>query len=73
MKTSFLDIVDAKFRKKIVPGDTLKVTAKLESLSKGIAKGNAKGFVDNEFACSASFIIAIPDVLNLYVPKFKKI
>lgn len=63
-KTNFVSINNFKFKRKIVPGDTLVVEATLDSLKRGIAKGRAEGFVDGEFACSAEFVVSIPDILN---------
>ncbi|MFT5337234.1 MAG: 3-hydroxyacyl-[acyl-carrier-protein] dehydratase [Luteibaculaceae bacterium] len=69
MKTSFVSVDNVKFRKKIVPGDQLKVKAYLSSFKRGIAKGYAESFVDGSDACRADFIIAIPDVLSAFKPK----
>jgi 3-hydroxyacyl-[acyl-carrier-protein] dehydratase len=71
LKTNFLDLESAKFRKKIVPGDTLKIISKLDSLEKGLATGTSEGYVEKELACSASFIVTIPEIFNKYLPKNK--
>lgn len=34
-----------------------------------MAKGNAESFVNNDEACSAEFIIIVPDVFNNFKPK----
>jgi len=68
-KTSFLNINNVKFKRKLVPGDRLDIYAKLDSLRRGIAKGHAESFVEKELACSADFIVAIPDILNSFKPK----
>jgi 3-hydroxyacyl-[acyl-carrier-protein] dehydratase len=52
----------------IVPGDTLHINAHLESFKRGIAKGFAESFVNNEPACRADFIVSIPDILNTFKP-----
>ena len=67
-KTNFVSIDNVKFRKMIVPGDTLHINAHLESFKRGIAKGFAESFVNNEPACRADFIVSIPDILNTYKP-----
>jgi len=68
-KTNFYNISEAKFRRKIVPGDVLTIYAKLKSLSRGIAQGTAEGFVGKEFACSGNFIVTIPLVFEKFLPK----
>jgi 3-hydroxyacyl-[acyl-carrier-protein] dehydratase len=68
-KTNFFDLDNAKFRKKIIPGDTLIIKAKLDSFKRGIAKGSAEGYIDNELACSAEFIVTMPAIFDKYIPK----
>ena len=68
-KTNFVSIDKAKFNKKIVPGDTLTINAFLKSFKRGMAKGNAESFVNNDAACSAEFIIIVPDLFNNFKPK----
>lgn len=70
-KTNFVSINNVKFKRKIVPGDTLIVDATLDSLKRGIAKGRAEGYVDGEFACSAEFVVTIPDVFKSFMPPNK--
>ncbi len=69
LKTNFVSINDTQFRRKIIPGDTLTIKATLDSCKRGVAKGSATGFVGEEHACSADFIVSIPDVLNKFKPK----
>jgi len=69
MKTNFFEANNAKFRRKIVPGETLEINAILNYFKRGLAKGYAEGFVNNEFTCSADFVITVPDVFNKYIPK----
>lgn len=59
----------AQFKKKIVPGDKLEIEAELFSYSRGLAKGKAVGYLNSEFACSAELTVAIPDIMNSFVPK----
>ena len=68
-KTGFISIENARFRRKLIPGDKLSMEADLESYRRGIAKGISKGYVDNELACETKLVIAIPDVLNEFSPK----
>ena len=67
-KTNFVSIDKVKFKRKIIPGEKLIVHAKLDSFKRGIAKGSAEGFVDEQLACKADFIVALPDVLNSFKP-----
>ena len=68
-KTNFFDADNAKFRRKIVPGETLEIKAVLKEFKKGLAKGYAEGYVKGEFACSAEFVITVPDIFNKFLPK----
>lgn len=66
-KTAFIN-VNSSFKKKIIPGDVLEIEAKLKSYRRGLAKGTAFGTIKGEIACSADFIIAIPDVMKQFTP-----
>lgn len=68
-KTNFLGINNVKFKRKIVPGETLIIHAKLNSFRRGIATGSANSFVGDQLACSADFVVAVPDVLDQFKPK----
>lgn len=68
-KTNFLTINNVKFKRKIVPGDTLIIEANLDSFRRGIASGSAVSFVGDEPACSADFVVAVPDILDSFKPK----
>ena len=63
------EINNVKFKKMVIPGDLLKIYAKLLSLKRGIAKGTAEGFVDGDLVCKAEFIVCLPDVLSNLKPK----
>ena len=67
-KTSFVSLEGAKFKRKIIPGETLNIYAKLEYFKRGIAKGFAESDVNGEPALSASFMIAVPDILAKFLP-----
>lgn len=69
MKTNFVSINNIQFRRKIVPGDVLRVEASLKSFKRGIAMGRAESFVDSHPACSAEFVVAVPAVLDRFKPK----
>lgn len=70
-KTNFLDIKNAKFRKKVVPGDTMIINSELQSFKRGIAVGNATSFVNNDLTCSAEFVVSLPNSFDKFVPKNK--
>ena len=71
MKTNFVSINNAYFKRKIIPGERLEIRATLDSFKRGIAKGSAESFVGEEIACSADFLITRPDVLENFKPKKK--
>ena len=67
-RTNFLDISDAKFRRKVVPGDKLHLFY-LSSFKRGVARGRSDGFIGDEFACSGEFLVCIPEVMTVYRPQ----
>jgi len=73
MKTSFSSLDKMIFKRQIVPGERLDIEATLTSFKRGIAKGYAKSYVAGEFACSAEFVITIPEVLKQFKPKINPI
>ena len=71
-KTDFVSIENAKFKRKIIPGERLDITAELTSYRRGLAKGSSRGYVGDELACSLELVIVVPDVLNQFIPQGKK-
>jgi 3-hydroxyacyl-[acyl-carrier-protein] dehydratase len=71
MKTNFVSINNVRYKRKVVPGDVLRVEADLKSFKRGIATGSAASFVDGEPACSADFVVAVPAILERFKPKPK--
>jgi 3-hydroxyacyl-[acyl-carrier-protein] dehydratase len=71
MKTNFVSINNAYFKRKIIPGERLEIIATLDSFKRGIAKGSAESFIGDEIACSADFLITLPDVLESFKPRKK--
>jgi 3-hydroxyacyl-[acyl-carrier-protein] dehydratase len=69
MKTNFASITNTKFKRKIVPGDVLIIEATLTSFKRGIATGFAKSTVDGEPACSAEFVVTVPEVFEKFKPR----
>ena len=57
------------FRKEVLPGDRLDIKAELISWKRGIAKGKAVCYVENEQVSNADMIITIPEILKSYLPK----
>ncbi|MGL5021118.1 MAG: 3-hydroxyacyl-ACP dehydratase FabZ, partial [Mycoplasmatales bacterium] len=55
----FGGIKEAKFRKQVTPGDTLKMEVELTKVRGRIGIGEAKAFVDDELACSATLTFFI--------------
>ena len=70
-KTGFVSIENARFKKKIIPGDRLDIQATLKSYRRGLARGTSVGYVNGEMACGAELFIAVPDVLNQFTPAGK--
>ena len=58
-------------KRKIVPGDTLVLNAKLERFSRGIAKGFVESFVSGEPAVSFEVTAVLVDELDKFKPKSK--
>ncbi len=71
-KTGFIAVRDARFRKKIIPGDRLDIEAKLNSFRRGLAKGQVNGFIKGELAVSVNLEVAIPDIMNQFIPEKNK-
>lgn len=68
-KTGFVAVKNARFKKKIIPGDKLEIDAVLESFKRGFAKGKAVGYVSDEVACMIELEIVIPDVMKQFIPR----
>lgn len=68
-KTSFVSISNAKFKRRLVPGDRLEIHAQLDSFRRGIARGRVESFVDGEAAASLELVVAVPSVLEQLRPK----
>ena len=66
-KTAFLS-VDCHFNKKLVPGNRLEIEANLFYYKRGIAEGTSIAYLNGEVACEAKLKVAVPDVLNKYLP-----
>lgn len=70
-KTGFISVKNARFKRKVIPGDRLETVAKLLSFKRGLASGNAIGYVNGIIACSIELEVAVPDEMNKYIPHRK--
>lgn len=68
-KTGFVQVKNAKFKRKLVPGDRLDVKAELTSYRRGLAQGIVKSFVGDEPACELELVVAVPDIMTQFRPK----
>ncbi|GCA28909.1 (3R)-hydroxymyristoyl-ACP dehydratase [Staphylococcus aureus] len=58
----FAGIDKCRFKRQVVPGDTLTLEVEITKIKGPIGKGNAKATVDGRFACSCELTFAIQDV-----------
>lgn len=68
-KTGFVSVTNAKFKKKIIPGDRLDMEAQLYSYRRGLAKGKVTGYVNGEIANEEELTVSIPDIMLQFMPK----
>ena len=57
------------FKKEVIPGDRLDIHAELISWKRGIGKGKAICYVENEIVSHADMMITIPEIFIEYLPK----
>ncbi len=55
----FAGINKVRFKKKVVPGDTLKMEVEIIKLRGSIGIGQGKAYVDEKLACEGEFLFAI--------------
>ncbi|HEK4007415.1 TPA: 3-hydroxyacyl-ACP dehydratase FabZ [Staphylococcus aureus] len=58
----FAGIDKCRFKRQVVPGDTLTLEVEITKIKGPIGKGNAKANVDGQLACSCELTFAIQDV-----------
>ena len=58
----FAGIDEARFKRQVVPGDTLMLEAHLERAVRGIGRFRTKATVGDELVCEAKLLAAIRDV-----------
>ena len=68
-KTGFVSVNNAKFKRKLIPGNRLDITATLDSYKRGLAKGKVVSFVGGEPACQLELVVAVPDIMTQFRPK----
>lgn len=71
MQASDSEFKNVRFQRKVVPGDLLVIEATLHSIKRGVAIGSATSSVNGQIACSAEFIVALPEILGQFKPKVK--
>lgn len=55
----FAGINKVRFKKKVVPGDTLRMEVELTRIRGSVGIGEAKAYVGDELACEGEFLFAI--------------
>ena len=68
-KTGFVQVKNAKFKRKIIPGDRIDIKAELTSYRRGLAQGFDKSYVNDEQACELELVVAVPDIMTQFRPK----
>lgn len=57
----FTGIDNCKFKRQVVPGDTIRMEVEMTAFRRGIGKADAKAYVEGQLACSASLTFALID------------
>lgn len=60
-KALFAGIKEAKFRRKVIPGDQLRMIVEITRMKKTFGIGLGKAYVNDELACEAEFSFVIYD------------
>jgi 3-hydroxyacyl-[acyl-carrier-protein] dehydratase len=55
----FAGIDSCRFKRQVVPGDTLRLEVSLEKMRRSIGKGQGRATVDGQLACEAELLFAI--------------
>ena len=69
-KTSFVS-VETRHIKPVKVGDRLNISAKLVSVSRGLAKGEAIGTTGGGACLEIKFLIAVPSIMKSFLPQEK--
>lgn len=57
----FAGIDGVRFRKPVVPGDTLRLEVRFDKIRRGIGKGSGKATVNGQLVCDGSIMFALVD------------
>jgi len=57
----FTGIDNCKFRRQVVPGDTIRMEVEMTAFRRGIGKAEAKAYVEGQLACAANLTFALID------------
>lgn len=60
---------DMEYFQEVSCGDILFLRAELKNFCRGIAKVYTMARIDNKVVCKGVFVIAVPDVMNAFLPK----
>jgi len=55
----FAGINKVRFKRKVIPGDTLKIEVELTKIRGAIGIGQGKAYVGDEVACEGEFLFAL--------------
>jgi len=58
----FAGIDEARFKRQVVPGDTLQLHAKLDRAVRGVGRFDCRATVDDQLVCAARLLAAVRDV-----------
>ena len=62
---------NVRYRREVLPGETLALHCEVLSWSRGICKGKGIATVNGEVACEAEMMITIPEILSQYLPNIR--
>ena len=60
---------DMEYFRELVYGDVLCIRAELQYFRRGVAKVFVSGSVDGDIIGKGIFVIAVPEVMNMFLPK----
>lgn len=60
----FAGIDQLRFKKQVLPGDTLRLEVEIISMRRNIGKGNAVAYVGDQVACKGEIMFALTDVVE---------
>ena len=70
-KVTFAISHTVRFRKEVIPGDKFEIETEILTWRRGICHGRGIGRTNGDIACEADMTIAVPDVLDQFLPKSK--